>query len=248
MATQLQLNDKRIIIQQGSFVGITELVEKLGFSGKISGILLDLGVSSPQLDDASRGFSFLRDGPLDMRMDREQKFNAAMWIKNAKESEIDQVLREYGEERFSKRIARAIVMERMNAPITTTGRLAEVVSKAHPRWEPHKHPATKTFQAIRIFVNNELQELADCLDRCLEVLEVGGRLAVISFHSLEDRIVKKFIQKNRSGGVPDWLPVCEAQLSRRLQCIGSAVHASDEEINNNQRSRSAILRVVEKLK
>ena len=243
-----QLNDKRVIVKQGSFAKLKTWVEELNYNGKINGILLDLCVSSPQLDDTVRGFSFLRDGPLDMRMDQSQSLSAATWLKSAKEDEIARVLKEYGEERFSKRIARAIVKERMIAPIVTTGRLAEIVSTAHPKWEVHKHPATRVFQAIRIFINNELEELSDCLEQCLDVLAIGGRLVVISFHSLEDHIIKEFIKKHRGGGVPEWLPLCEEQLCRRLKRVGKTIHASDEEINNNPRSRSAILRIMEKLK
>ncbi|EKD46090.1 MAG: hypothetical protein ACD_69C00025G0005 [uncultured bacterium] len=243
-----QLSDKRMIVRQGSFTKLKSWIEELNYTGKISGILLDLGVSSPQLDDTLRGFSFLRDGPLDMRMDQSQPLNAAMWLKNAKEDEIARVLKEYGEERFSRRIAHAIVKERVVAPIVTTGRLAEIVSKAHPRWEAHKHPATRVFQAIRIFINNELEELSNCLEQCLDVLAVGGRLAVISFHSLEDRIIKEFIKKHKGGGIPEWLPLYDEQLCRRLRRVGKTIHASEEEINKNPRSRSAILRIMEKLK
>ncbi|MBU0744137.1 MAG: 16S rRNA (cytosine(1402)-N(4))-methyltransferase RsmH [Gammaproteobacteria bacterium] len=243
-----KLDDERLIVRQGSFTKLKAWVEELNYKGKISGILIDLGVSSPQLDNSSRGFSFLRDGPLDMRMDVGQPLSATKWLKNAKEGEIEKVLREYGEERFGGRIARAIVKERAVEPIVTTGRLAEIVSRAHPKWDEHRHPATKTFQAIRILVNNELQELTDCLEQCLDVLSIGGRLVVISFHSLEDRIVKSFMKKHECGGLPDWLPVCEEQLFRRIKRVGGKIRASQEEINNNQRSRSAILRIMEKLK
>ena len=243
-----KLSDERLIVRQGSFVRIREWIEELGFVGKVSGVLLDLGVSSPQLDDLFRGFSFLRDGPLDMRMDQSQPLSAAVWLSEAREGDIQRVLKEYGEERFSKRIARAIIKERAIAPIDTTKRLAEIVTRANPRWEKHKHPATRAFQAIRIFINDELQELIECLEQCLDVLAVGGRLVVISFHSLEDRIVKKFIQKNRGGEIPDWLPLYEKQIIRRLQCVGKKIQASEKEINNNPRARSAVLRIMEKLK
>ncbi len=242
-----QFDDKRIIIRKGSFIKLKSWLDELKFTGKVRGILFDLGVSSPQLDDASRGFSFLRDGPLDMRMDRGQPYSAAMWLREAKEGDIEKVLREYGEERFSRRIARAIVKERAIAPILTTGRLAEIVAHANPRWEEHKHPATRAFQAIRIFINNELQELSICLEQSLDVLAVGGRLAVISFHSLEDRIVKNFIKKHRSGDMPEWLPVYEKQLRRRLKCVGKSIRATREEVRVNPRSRSATLRIMEKL-
>lgn len=243
-----QFGDRRLVVRQGSFIRLKAWVEELGFGGKIRGVLLDLGVSSPQLDNPLRGFSFLRDGPLDMRMDQSQLLSAARWLDEAKESEIEKVLREYGEERFSRRIARAIVGARVLEPIVTTGRLAEIVSSAHPRWEVGKHPATRVFQALRILVNDELGELATGLEQCLEVLSVGGRLVVISFHSLEDRVIKKFLQKHISGGVPEWLPVREQQLARRLRCVEKAIHASSQEVNSNPRSRSAALRIMEKLK
>lgn len=242
------INDKRLIIRQGSFTNIKKWIDELGFSGKISGILFDLGVSSPQLDDPERGFSFLHDGPLDMRMDQSQSLDAAKWLNHAEENEIAKVLKEYGEERFSKRIAHAIVRERVIAPIVTTLRLAEIVKKANPKWEKHKHPATRSFQAIRIFINNELQELRDCLEQCLDLLEVSGRLLVISFHSLEDRIVKQFMQKHIKGQVPEGLPLRDIQILRRLKRIGRPIYASTEEININRRARSAILRIMEKLK
>lgn len=244
----LQIKDKRLVIKQGSYTNIKKWINELGYNGKVSGVLLDLGVSSAQLDSAERGFSFLRDGPLDMRMDQKQQLDAAKWINYAKESEIASVLKKYGEERFSKRIACAIVTERMIAPIITTGRLAAIVKQANPKWEEHKHPATRAFQAIRIFVNNELQELSDCLEQCLDVLAVGGRLVVVSFHSLEDRLVKQFMQKHIKSQVPEGVPMLDAEIPRRLKRIGKAIHASAEEINNNLRSRSAALRVAEKLK
>lgn len=243
-----QINDKRLIIRQGSFTNIKKWVDELGFSGKISGILFDLGVSSPQLDDPRRGFSFLHDGPLDMRMDQSQSLDAAKWLNHAQENEIAKVLKEYGEERFSRRIAHAIITERVIAPIVTTLRLAEIVKKANPKWEEHKHPATRTFQAIRIFINNELQELRECLEQCLDLLIVGGRLLVISFHSLEDRIVKQFMQKHIKGQVPEGLPLRDIQIPRRLKRIGQASYANREEVSNNRRSRSATLRIMEKLK
>lgn len=243
-----QMRDKRLIVRHGSFTKIGPWLGKLGYYGKVDGILLDLGVSSPQLNNPQRGFSFLHDGPLDMRMDQEQSLDAAKWLGRAREDEIARVLKEYGEERFSKRIAHAIVMERATTPIVTTGRLVEIVKKANPRWEEHKHPATRTFQAIRIFINDELRELHDCLEQCLEVLAIGGRLVVISFHSLEDRMVKQFMQKYIRGDIPEGIPLRNIQLPIRLKCIGKAIHASTEEIINNPRSRSAILRIMEKLK
>lgn len=235
-------------IKQGSFNMLQDFVTEQGLFGRINGILIDLGVSSPQLDDPSRGFSFLQDGPLDMRMDKTQTMSAAQWIQNVPEQELAEVLRDYGEERFAKRIAKSIVQERAVNPITRTLRLAEIIAKANPAWEKHKHPATRSFQAIRIFINQELQDLKDCLDQCLSVLSVGGRLAVISFHSLEDRIVKKFAQKHERGDdFPRNLPVTASQLSPRLRRVAWGVKASDQEIQLNPRARSAVLRVVEKL-
>ena len=242
------LADERVVAKQGSFTMLQQWMAELDLTGKVQGILLDLGVSSPQLDDATRGFSFLREGPLDMRMDPSQQLDAATWVNTAPEEEIVKVLKEYGEERFSRRIAAAIVSARAAAPIETTTQLAEIAAKANPKWEKYKHPATRTFQAIRIFINNELEELKTCLEQCLEVLAIGGRLAVISFHSLEDRIVKRFIQKQVTGGdFPAELPLTTQQLNIRLKRIGGAIKATDEEVRSNVRARSATLRLVEKL-
>jgi 16S rRNA (cytosine1402-N4)-methyltransferase len=242
------LTDARVIIRHGSFASLFDWVKELDFVGKIAGILLDLGVSSPQLDEGARGFSFMHDGPLDMRMDTRQKLTAAIWLNSAKEEEIAKVIFQYGEEHFSRRIAKAIVEQRAAEPIATTGRLAEIVKKAHPRWEKGKHPATRVFQAIRIFINNELVDLESCLEQCLEVLCVGGRLLVISFHSLEGKIVTKFMQKHsRCGDFPAWVPVRHDQCMARIKIIERAIRASDEEIFCNPRARSASLRVMEKV-
>lgn len=244
-------NDARFSIKQGSFTTLLDHMESLNCVGKVAGILLDLGVSSPQLDDAERGFSFLRDGPLDMRMDTTQDMNAASWINSASEREISFVLKEYGEERYAPRIAAAIVKARDQYPITTTGQLAEIVAKAHPRWEPHKHPATRAFQAIRIFVNSELDELRQVLEQCLTILAIGGRLLTISFHSLEDRIVKEFIAFHGSGNHwPRDLPITQDVIAEtlRVKRINGAIRASATELEQNPRSRSAILRIMEKLK
>lgn len=241
---ELSSIDSRFSIHHGSF---TEL-NKLQNIESVDGILLDLGVSSPQLDNPDRGFSFLYDGPLDMRMNNDAGENAADWLARANEEDISRVLWEYGEERFSRRIARAIVNERILKPIVTTRRLAEIVTAACPKKEKHKHPATRSFQAIRIYVNQELDELITCLDRALDLLKPSGRLVVISFHSLEDRIVKRFIRKHEKGDtLPHWLPVREDQLNKRLKGIGKAIKASAEEVKVNARSRSAIMRVAEKL-
>ncbi len=242
------LADERVVAKQGSFTMLQQWMSELGLTGKVQGILLDLGVSSPQLDDAARGFSFLREGPLDMRMDPSQPLDAATWINKAAEEDIANVLYEYGEERFSRRIAAAIVRARAEAPIETTTQLAKIATDANPRWEKHKHPATRTFQGIRIFINNELEELKICLEQCLEVLAIGGRLAAISFHSLEDRIVKRFIKKQVTGGdLPAELPLTTQQLNICFKRIGGAIKATAEEVKSNVRARSATLRIVEKL-
>ncbi|MFW1677560.1 16S rRNA (cytosine(1402)-N(4))-methyltransferase RsmH [Pontibacter sp. JAM-7] len=248
-ARQRFANEPRFQIAHGSFAEMQALVEQAGYMGQVDGVLLDLGVSSPQLDDASRGFSFMQDGPLDMRMDTSRGESAADWIAHATEAEIADVLFTYGEERFGRRMARAIVAEREQAPITTTGRLASVVAAANPAWEKGKHPATRAFQGIRIHINRELEDLERCLDQALEVLRVGGRLVVISFHSLEDRIVKRFIRKHVKGDehLPLDIPVTQAMLKIRLKNVGKAVKAGKAETEVNVRARSAVMRVAEKV-
>lgn len=243
-----QVNDPRFTLQHGSFTFLKNFVVELGLKGLVSGILLDLGVSSPQLDNAERGFSFMQDGPLDMRMDTTQKMTAASWLQSAKEEEMASVFYKYGEERFSRRIAHAIALERAENPITTTGHLAAIVSKAHPRWEKHKHPATRVFQALRIFINNELEELKICLEQSLEVLAVGGRLLVITFHSLEDHVVKDFLKKNSGAmSLPARLPITQAEMPKALIKRINKISPSVEEIRTNPRARSAKLFVMEKL-
>jgi len=241
-------DDARFAIAHGSFAELAQLVEARGMTGKIAGVLLDLGVSSPQLDEAERGFSFMHDGPLDMRMDQTRGQSAADWINTASEDDIVWVFKEYGEERFAKRMARAIIAERQKAPFTRTKHLAEVIKEANPAWEKGKHPATRAFQAIRIQVNSELIDLDSVLEQALAVLAPGGRLVVISFHSLEDRAVKRFIRRQELGDpVPKGLPIRDDQLNKRMRSIGKAVKASDDEVNANPRSRSAVMRVAEKL-
>ena len=214
----------------------------------VDGILLDLGVSSPQLDEGDRGFSFLQDGPLDMRMDTTRGETAAEWLSYAGVDEIARVLKEYGEERFARRIAAAIVEARTERAISSTARLAQVVSEANPRWEKHKHPATRAFQAIRIKVNSELTDLQALLAAALDLLRVGGRLVVISFHSLEDRLVKRYMRDMARGDqFPMGVPVPDSALNRRMRLVGKAVRASAEEVAGNVRSRSAIMRVAEKI-
>lgn len=244
----LEQEDSRFEIHHGSFAEIAAVVTAKGYEGKVSGILLDLGVSSPQLDDAERGFSFMKEGPLDMRMDNASGMTAAEWLAVASEEEITTVLKVYGEEKFGLRIAKAIVAERIERPLTTTLELAELIDKARPVKEKHKHPATRSFQGIRIYLNKELDDLKTCLNDGLEMLAVGGHFSVISFHSLEDRIVKKFIQKHVKGDdFPAGLPVLDSQLNKRLKSLGKAQKASASELDVNVRARSAVLRVAEKL-
>jgi len=247
-ARSLAEQDARFSIQRGSFTMLKTLVEDRGLLGKVDGLLLDLGVSSPQLDDPERGFSFQQDGPLDMRMDNESGQSVAEWLAEAGERDISQVLFDYGEERHGKRIARAICKARNEAPITTTAQLVEIISAANPSHEKHKHPATRSFQAFRIFINRELDELHEVLSQTLDVLAVGGRLAIISFHSLEDRIVKRFIRKQvRGDDMPRDLPVTADMLNPRMRAIGKAIYADEAELAVNPRSRSAVLRIAERL-
>ncbi len=248
VANERFADDARFEIAHGSFAELAELIEARGMTSKVDGVLLDLGVSSPQLDEAERGFSFQNDGPLDMRMDQTRGQSAADWVNNATEEEIARVIKEFGEERFAKRMARAIVTERQKTPFTRTKHLAEVIKEANPAWEKGKHPATRAFQAIRIHVNNELTDLDAVLEQALKVLVVGGRLVVISFHSLEDRVVKRFIRRQELGDpVPRGLPVRDEQLNKRMRSCGKAIKASDGEVDANVRSRSAIMRVAEKI-
>ena len=247
-ATERFSNDARFAIAHDSFASLKSLVAERGLMGKVQGVLLDLGVSSPQLDEAERGFSFMQDGPLDMRMDQTRGQSAADWVNTASEDEIAWVLKEYGEERFAKRMARALVNERQKNPFSRTGHLAEVIKAANPAWEKGKHPATRAFQAIRIQVNRELEDLETVLVQALEVLAPGGRLVVISFHSLEDRLVKRFIRQQEQGDpVPKGLPLREEQLHKTMRSLGKAIKASDAEVDENVRSRSAVMRVAEKL-
>lgn len=240
--------DQRVIVRQTSFANISQAVQPLGWLGQVDGILLDLGVSSPQLDDASRGFSFQQEGPLDMRMNPDTGQSAAEWLATAREQDIVQVLKEYGEERFARRIARAIIKARSVHPIATTSQLAAIVAAAVPSREPGKDPATRSFQAIRIFINQELDDLKACLEQVLDILKPGGRLVVISFHSLEDRLVKRFIRKQEKGDrFPPDLPVTHIQLSPRLCAVGKPIRPGEEEVRTNPRARSAIMRVAQRL-
>ncbi|WOG26182.1 16S rRNA (cytosine(1402)-N(4))-methyltransferase RsmH [Endozoicomonas sp. 8E] len=242
-ARELAEIDSRFSIYHGSFADLEEALD----GQKVEGVLLDLGVSSPQLDNAERGFSFMQDGPLDMRMNTSQGESAADWINRAQEQEISRVIWELGEDRFSRRIARAIVRERELEPITTTKRLAGIIASASPSREK-KHPATRAFQAIRIHINRELDDLVDCLNAALEELKPGGRLVVISFHSLEDRIAKRFIRKQAKGDeLPRWMPVTEDQLNKRMRPVGKAIKPGEQEVKANPRARSAVMRIAEKL-
>ena len=240
--------DPRVRVMQGNFAEMQALAADAGQSDKYDGILLDLGVSSPQLDEAERGFSFRADGPLDMRMDPSRGISAAEWISKADEREIADVIRRLGEERHARRIARSIVTARNQEPIRRTGQLAEIIASAVPGREPGKHPATRAFQAIRIHVNEELQALITGLDQALELLAPGGRLCVISFHSLEDRIVKRFIRRH-SLEDERWrgLPEMPDSARPRLRPVGRARRPGAEETEANPRARSAVLRVAEKL-
>ena len=240
--------EPRLTLVRGSFGQLEERVRAAGLEGELQGVLMDLGVSSPQLDEASRGFSFMQDGPLDMRMDNEAGQSAAQWLARAGERDIVAVLRTLGEERFSGRIARAIVAARAVEPIARTGQLAAIVAAAVPTREPGKHPATRTFQAIRIHVNGELDALEAALPQAVRLLAPGGRLCVISFHSLEDRIVKRFIRREEQGdpvyaGLPDIPPHARPRLRR----VGRAIDASDAEVARNPRARSAVLRIAERV-
>ena len=246
-AEQLARGESRFHFFHGSFAELPHQLRRMGIDA-VDGILLDLGVSSPQLDDGSRGFSFLQDGPLDMRMDTSRGETAAQWLSYADADEIAAVLKDYGEERFARRIARAIVAARAEQAITSTALLAKVVSEANPKWERHKHPATRSFQAIRIKVNRELEDLQELLAGALDMLCVGGRLVVISFHSLEDRMVKRYMRDMARGdAIPAGVPVPDSALNRRMRLVGKAVKASVGEVADNTRARSAIMRVAEKI-
>ncbi len=243
-------HDKRFTIIHQSFANLQASLTELNIFGQISGVLFDLGVSSPQLDNPNRGFSFSRDGALDMRMDTTQGVDAMTWIANVKEEELATVLWTYGEEKFSRRIARAIVTKRAETPITSTTQLADIIKFATPKPKtPHdKHPATRSFQAIRIAINQELTDLELGLEQALEALKASGRLSVISFHSLEDRIVKQFIKLHEKGQeLPRGLPVKGMHFNARLKSVGKPQKPSMKEMNLNPRARSAILRIAEKL-
>jgi 16S rRNA (cytosine1402-N4)-methyltransferase len=244
------IHDTRFEMIHAPFSQLNRLIRDRGLAGKIQGILFDLGVSSPQLDDPTRGFSFSREGVLDMRMDVSTGVDAMTWLLNVDEKTLARILWEYGEERFSRQIAKRIVTERQMTPITTTKQLADIIKLAIPaRYRTtDKHPATKSFQAIRIAVNHELEELETVLPHVLDMLAIGGRFAVISFHSLEDRIVKTFIRTYEKGEtLPRGLPIKSTHFQARLKSIGKRIQPTQDEILTNPRARSAILRVAEKI-
>ncbi len=240
--------DRRFTLYYGCFSGLAAAVDRFGGFGSVNGVLMDLGVSSPQLDNPERGFSFLQDGPLDMRMDGNTGISAAEWLAQVDEAELVRVLFECGEERFSRRIARAIVERRRQQPLRTTLQLAKLIEEAIPFRDKHKHPATRTFQAIRMEINQELQEIRAGLEQAVNVMAPGGRLVVISFHSLEDRIVKRFIRTEAGRkSNPGRLPVQEKDIEQgRLIAVGKAIRAGDDELQRNPRARSAVMRVAEK--
>jgi len=244
----LARRDPRFAIEHLPFSQMEEVTRRRSLFGRVSGLLLDLGVSSPQLDASDRGFSFSVDGPLDMRMDTSVGQTAAQWLAQAKEEEIARVLRDYGEERRAGRIARAIVQARSKRPLVTTSALVQIVAAANPGREPGRHPATRTFQAIRIHINRELEELRACLNSICGLLTVGGRLVVISFHSLEDRIVKRFIRNEARGDrFPRGVPVMTQETKARLRSVSRPVRPSSTEVAANPRARSALMRVAERL-
>lgn len=247
-AQRLAAQDSRVTVVQDGFANLAQVVAEQGVTGQVCGVLLDLGVSSPQLDDARRGFSFQNDGPLDMRMNPDEGLSAAQWLTVVKEDELANVLFQYGDERFSRRIAKAIVAARQEQALTSTTQLAEIIKVAHPKWDHKRHPATKSFQAIRIFINGELVELEQALNAAIDVLKPGGRLAVIAFHSLEDRAVKHFIRLQANGPeLPPGLPIPESDIRRTMRAVGKAIKPSKDEVTANVRSRSAVLRIAEKL-
>ena len=246
-AKQQFADEPRLTIEHCNFDQLAKVVEKYGLTEKIDGVLMDLGVSSPQLDDAGRGFSFLRSGPLDMRMDTAQGETARQWLARVKMADLINVLKKYGEEKFAKRIATAIIETRVEREITETGDLAEIISNAIPVKEKHKHPATRSFQAIRIYINKELQAIEQGLKGAISVLAKGGRLSVISFHSLEDRMVKRFMRDVSSRPkLPAGLPVMEADIEVPYRLVGKPITAGAEELAINPRARSARLRVLER--
>ncbi|MDD2761063.1 MAG: 16S rRNA (cytosine(1402)-N(4))-methyltransferase RsmH [Methylomonas sp.] len=241
--------DPRFSLHHACFAELAKVTTDLGHTGRIDGILMDLGVSSPQLDTAERGFSFMREGPLDMRMDVTRGLTAAQYLANVDEQELVRVLYEYGEERFARRIAKAVALMRQQQPLQTTLQLAKLIEDSVPFKDKYKHPATRTFQAIRIEINQELEQIKSALTQAVQVLAPGGRLVVISFHSLEDRIVKRFIREESGRkNNPGKLPVKEQDIAKgQLKKVGKSIKAQPSEVQQNPRARSAIMRVAEKI-
>jgi 16S rRNA (cytosine1402-N4)-methyltransferase len=243
-------DDPRFLIEHQGFADLQDIADKHQLNGKVQGILLDLGVSSPQLDEAERGFSFMKDGPLDMRMDTTRGQTAAEWLAFADVEDITWVLRTFGEEKHAWRIANAIVDTREESPLTRTSQLAKFIKTTAPQREIKKHPATRSFQAIRMYINSELEQIEKAIAASLSVLATGGRLVVISFHSLEDRLIKQFMKKHSQGRqVPRGLPISEAELQKgkKLQLVGRRLKPSKTEVEDNVRSRSSVLRIAERL-
>jgi len=241
-------DDPRVQLIRNEFANLATCMGERGLTGQVDGLLLDLGVSSPQLDEADRGFSFLRDGPLDMRMDTQQALSAADWLARVDEKTLKKVLYEYGEEQDAPRVARAIIAARTTGKIESTGRLADIVAGVIPPHVRKKHPATKTFQAIRIFINDEMRQLQAVLEQSIDVLRPGGRLCVISFHSLEDRIVKRFMRNaSRESEQYRGMPNVPAEFLPRMRLVGKDIVATSAEVTANARARSARLRVAERI-
>ena len=242
------ISDSRFKIVHSGFAHLQEILSSLSVE-RVDGVLLDLGVSSPQLDDEQRGFSFRFDSPLDMRMDTSSGQTAAEWLAEVEESLLGEVIRDYGEERFAKQIARSIVAARQEQPVVTTRQLSEIIAKTVRTREPGKNPATRTFQAIRIYLNQELEEIARVLPQCVDCLKPEGRIVVISFHSLEDRMVKRFLRDMAQGDkLPRNLPIRAAEIPKgRLRLVGKAVRATPQELEANPRARSAVMRVAERM-
>ena len=247
-APQALLSDPRFELIRGESAQLEKFIDERDLRGSVDGVLLDLGVSSPQLDEAGRGFSFLRDGPLDMRMDPDAGISAADWLARVDEKELKRVLKTYGEERNAARIARAIVSARAEAPIRRTAQLAKIIADAAPSHGDRIHPATRSFQAIRIVINDELEQLRAVLEQSVNVLRHGGRLCVISFHSLEDRLVKRFIRESsRESEQYRGMPSVPAEFRPKLKAVGKLIEATAAEVEANRRARSARLRVAERL-
>ncbi len=247
-AKEIYADDQRFSIVRANYSEMADEVVRIDRQGEVDGVLFDLGVSSPQLDQAERGFSFDKSGPLDMRMDQSRGQPVSEWLMTVSVEELTEVFRDYGDERYAKRIARRVVEAVGEKPITDTVELAELIKAAHPRWERHKHPATRCFQALRIFINRELDHLKVALENCVELLRPGGRIVVISFHSLEDRIVKRFFRgPDNRAALPRGLPVVIDEALWPLKRIGGSVKPSSEEVSSNPRSRSSIMRIAEKV-